>query len=773
MPATPRTRPRASAAAAPPAAALVQRIHHVAYRCRDAKETVEWYQQHLGMDFVLAIAEDRVPSTHAPDPYMHVFLDAGGGNVLAFFELPNSPSMGRDANTPEWVQHIAFKVDSVAMLKTTKARLEAAGIEVVGPPTTRSSSRSTSSTPTATGSSWPPTPPRRRSARSSTTSSGRCSKSGARRGARPSTRPGCTSGSSAPSDDRARAELQMLKTYTWPRFAARPAPELGATGPRRVPLLIVGAGPVGLAAAIDAAQRGLPVVLLDDDDTVSIGSRGLCYAKRTLEILDRLGVGQRVVDKGVTWNIGRTFHREREVFAFDLLPEAGHRRPGMVNLQQYYLEQYLVDRAAGLPAIDLRWKHRVASVEAGEDGTTVQVESAEGPYTLRADWLIVADGAKSPIRRQLGLDIEGQVFQDRFLIADVVLDGEPFPLERTERRFWFEPPFFAGQSVLMHREADDVWRIDFQLGWEADPEAEKQPGRVAPRIRALLDQHGFSHIGFELEWVSVYTFQCRRMRSFRHGRLLFVGDCAHQVSPFGARGANSGVQDTDNLLWKLQLVIDGRAPEALLDSYAREREAAADENLMNSTRATDFMTPKSRAARVLREAVLSLAAELPAGRALVNSGRLSVPSTLADSPLNTADEELFEGWMVPGAPMDDAPVREAGREGWLLPAFGEGFALMLFGAPDAAQCAALAELAAGAIPVHTVLVLPTGAAPVDGLRCLEDAQGVAARRYDARPGTVYLLRPDQHVAARWRTLAPGRVRAALDRATARTARTGA
>jgi len=111
----------------------IDRIHHVAYRCKDAKTTVDWYVKHLNMDFVLAIAEDQVPSTKAPDPYMHLFLDAGNGNVLAFFELPNAPAMGRDTNTPEWVQHIAFKVDSVQTLEDTKKRLEAAGIEVIGP----------------------------------------------------------------------------------------------------------------------------------------------------------------------------------------------------------------------------------------------------------------------------------------------------------------------------------------------------------------------------------------------------------------------------------------------------------------------------------------------------------------------------------------------------------------------------------------------------------------------------------------------------------------
>ncbi|WP_326537695.1 FAD-dependent oxidoreductase [Pseudorhodoferax sp.] len=550
----------------------------------------------------------------------------------------------------------------------------------------------------------------------------------------------------------------MLSTYTWPRYGTSPAPEVG--GPlRRVPLVIVGAGPVGLAAALDAAQRGLAPLLLDDDDTVSIGSRGVCYAKRTLEILDRLGLGQRVVDKGITWNVGRTFHRAHEVFSFDLQPEAGHQRPGMVNLQQYYLEQYLVERAQALPGLDLRWKHKVGAVRALDDGVELQVETAEGAYSLHADWLIVADGARSPIRRAMGLDIEGQVFQDRFLIADVLLDREPFPLDRSERRFWFHPTFFAGQSALMHRQSDDVWRLDFQLGWEADPEAEKQPERVNPRIRQMLDQQGFGDIGFTLEWVSVYTFQCRRMARFRHGRLLFVGDAAHQVSPFGARGANSGIQDTDNLLWKLALVIEGRAPETLLDSYDRERTAAADENLLNSTRSTDFMTPKSRVARTLRDAVLSLAADVPAGRALVNSGRLSVPTVLGDSPLNTPDADAFDGWLLPGAPMDDAPVQGPQGE-WLLPHLGAGFVLLVFGTPAAAVLDALRALQTRE-PLQVLLV--AGEAP--GLPTLHDVQGLLAKRCDARPGTAYLVRPDQHVAARWRHVDTASVQGALQRAT--------
>jgi 3-(3-hydroxy-phenyl)propionate hydroxylase len=385
---------------------------------------------------------------------------------------------------------------------------------------------------------------------------------------------------------------------------------------------------------------------------------------------------------------------------------------------------------------------------------------------LQADWLIAADGTRSGVRRQMGLDVQGHVFEDRFLIADVVLDGEPFPLAQTERRFWFAPAFHAGESALMHRQADNVWRLDFQLGAQVDPEAEKDPERVRARVRAMLDSQGFEQMGFELEWVSVYTFQCRRMARLRHGRVLFAGDSAHQVSPFGARGANSGVQDAYNLIWKLKLVIDSDAPVSLLDSYDHERGAAADENILNSTRSTDFMTPKSHAARVLREAVLSLAAEVPAGRALVNSGRLSVPSVAADSPLNTPDSQPFDGWMVPGAALDDAPVRDAtGRDGWLLPPTGQGFVLMHFGLPGAIETAAIDALLRERVAVHPLLVLPAGERGPTGHAWVQDVDGLAAKRCDARPGTTYLLRPDQHVAARWRHFDAAAVRAALARAT--------
>jgi 3-(3-hydroxy-phenyl)propionate hydroxylase len=533
--------------------------------------------------------------------------------------------------------------------------------------------------------------------------------------------------------------------------------------PQRLrPVVIVGAGPVGLSMAIDLARQGILTVLLDDDNKLSAGSRAICFAKRTLDIFDRLGCGDRMVDKGVSWNIGKVFFGDAPVYSFNLLPEQGHHRPAFINLQQYYVEGYLYERAKELPEIDIRWMNRVVGVEQTADEVRVTVETPEGSYTLACEYLVAADGARSPVRNLLGLESKGRTFKDRFLIADVKMKAD-FP---TERWFWFDPPFHPNQSVLLHRQPDNVWRIDFQLGWDADPVAERAPEKVIPRVQALLGKD----VEFDLEWVSVYTFSCMRMESFRHGRILFAGDSAHGVSPFGARGANSGVQDADNLAWKLRYVLQRKAPPALLDTYASEREYAADENILNSTRATDFITPKSAISRVFRDAVLTLSKDHAFARKLVNSGRLSMPSMYLDSPLNTADTETFGGLMKPGAPCEDGPVGTGQGRDWLLKQIGDEFVGLYFlhgneFSPEAIRT--LASLSDSDPPVRPMVIVPRGASlkALTGMTVIEDIEGLLWQRYDAQPGTFYLLRPDQHVCGRWRSLSCGRVRAALKRAT--------
>jgi 3-(3-hydroxy-phenyl)propionate hydroxylase len=533
----------------------------------------------------------------------------------------------------------------------------------------------------------------------------------------------------------------MASTKTQFGYRRHPDQDRAGADVAEYPVVVVGAGPVGLSLAIDLAQRGQSVVLLDDADRIGEGSRAICFSKRSLEYWDRLGVGQRMVDKGVVWSVGKIFHGDSKLYQFNLLPEQGHKRPAFINLQQFYAESYLVDRVEQLDGIDLRWRNKVVGLEQRNDHVALTIQTPDGPYSLHAGFVVACDGARSSLRQMVGAEFAGQVFEDQFLIADVKMTAE-FP---TERWFWFDPPFHAGRSALLHKQPDDIWRIDLQLHRDADPAVEKLPDNVRPRIARML-----GHDKFEFEWISLYKFQCRRMDRFIHGRVLFAGDAAHQVSPFGARGANSGLEDAENLAWKLDRVLRHRSPQALLDSYHVERSAAADENIRESTRSTDFMAPNTNQEARLRKAVLSLAKETEFGKRMVNGGRLSTPSVY-ETPLCTADVDTWRGGPPPGASMPDAPVAtEDGKALFLTEAFirqGSAFTLLEFG--NGAAVAA-----------------PEGVAKicVGGAGGLTDPEGLAAARYDAEPGTAYLLRPDGYVAARFRHPARPALDAALARA---------
>lgn len=550
--------------------------------------------------------------------------------------------------------------------------------------------------------------------------------------------------------------------YIPPSFPAT-IPESVKTGAgENTAVLIVGAGPIGLATALDLGLRGHKVVVVDRDTQLSDGSRAICYAKRPLEIMDRLGFGEAMLDKGVSWNIGRVFFKEdpEAVYSFDLLPLKDQKFPGMINIQQYYNEEYNIAELQKLDNVDIRWGNQVSSIENNADGIEAQIETDEGSYTLAADWLVACDGAHSPTRKMLGMEFLGQTFKDNFLIADVKFKAE----RPTERHFWFDPPFNPGQSVLLHKQPDDVWRIDFQVGWDIDRDEIVKPENVTPRIKAMLGDD----VEFEYEWISVYTFNCRQVKNMVHDRVIFAGDSAHLVSPFGARGANTGFQDADNLAWKLDLVLKGQASEALIESYDEERTLAAEINILNSTRSTDFITPKSRASMIFRDAVLELAKDQPCVRGFVNSGRLSMPVPYPQSSLNTTDADVWSGGVEPGTNSVDAPILRGGEAAWFINQLGWTFKAVVFigdnGLADSHR-AELKALAEDAVPVEVLLV---GEGTDPDFPVLSDTKGLLAERLGAAVGTTYLFRPDQYVAARWRGLDAAVIRSARDVAIAAT-----
>ncbi|MCY4306061.1 MAG: FAD-dependent oxidoreductase [Aestuariivita sp.] len=512
----------------------------------------------------------------------------------------------------------------------------------------------------------------------------------------------------------------------------------------RHPVVIIGGGPIGMGLALDLGKKGIRCLVLDDHDGVGMGSRAICFAKRTLEICDRLGCGDPMVEKGVVWNLGRVYREQEEIYNFNLLPEGGHKRPAFINLQQPYFEQFIVEQireqqAAGAP-IKIRGQNLLTKLEQKPDHILLNVDTPDGPYQIEAEYLVACDGASSPTRNMLGLGFEGRVFEDNFLIADIRMNAD-FPVER---RFWFNPPFNPNETALMHKQPDDIWRLDFQLGWDIDRKVELDSAKISKRVSEMIGKD----IEFELVWTSIYTFRCCTMKDYRHGRIFFAGDSAHQVSPFGARGANGGIQDIDNLGWKLAAVLDGGAPDALLDSYHDERKYGAIENIKNSSRSADFLTPRNAAHEMFRDAVLDLVKDFEFAQPMVNSGRLSMPCTYDASPLNSADALVGGPTRTrPGSPLSDAPL----SSGYLLDHVAGQFAILAINC-DAPE---VFEIDGISVEVHSL----SGA---------DDSEGHLAERYLGRSGSaLYLVRPDQHVAGRWPAFDADTVATAIQKAIGR------
>jgi 3-(3-hydroxy-phenyl)propionate hydroxylase len=498
---------------------------------------------------------------------------------------------------------------------------------------------------------------------------------------------------------------------------------------QRCTVAIVGGGPVGLATAIGLARHGVRSVVIEADDTVCMGSRAACTSRRTLEIIDRLGALSGFMAKGLPWTGGRSFWQEEEVFRFTMPHDALQRLPPMINLQQYYFEDELL-KVLPTDQVQLLWSTSVDGIECHDRGAVLSLANAHGRGTLQADWVVACDGGQSFVRKALGLELQGTAYTGRYVIVDIELPS----LQPTERRAWFDPPWHRGATVLMHRQPDDLWRIDYQLRHGDSTEQALQPDNIKAFVQRHLDAIGEGPLPWKLVWTSIYRAGAMTLSGYRHGRVLFAGNAAHAMPIFGVRGLNSGIDDSDNLAWKLAAVIDGRGHDRLLDSYSSERVQAFEVNAESARRSTEFMSPPSRGFDLLREAALSLAGRHRDVAELINP-RQTAAVAYAGSPLCTPDADAWAGGPAPGEVLPEVPF----EGGHVTQQVGPGFMLLLFGEPGF-----------GVPGVRVVRVADIGSE--------------LARAYDAPAGSAYLVRPDGHVAARWKCVTSDAVTAALRRA---------
>ena len=522
---------------------------------------------------------------------------------------------------------------------------------------------------------------------------------------------------------------------------------------RRHPVAIIGGGPVGLVAALALARQGVASVLIEADDSVCQGSRAICISRRSLEIIGRLGAADGFLNTGLPWTGGRSFYRDAEVLHFTMPQDENQKLPPMINLAQYHIEQFLLDQVEKhADLIDMRWQTRVTAISQDGQGVALHLSTPEGDYALDADWLVACDGGRSTIREAMGLQLQGTSYEGRYVIVDILLESD----RPTERLAYFDPACNRGSTVLVHKQPDNVWRIDYQVRDGEDVEQAVLPENVLPRVQALLDMMG-ERGPWAPVWITMYKANALTLERYRHGHVLFAGDAAHLVPIFGVRGANSGIDDADNLGWKLSYVVKGLADEGLLDSYSSERVAAAHENLNYGTKSTEFMAPPSFAFALMRTAVLSLAARHYAIRPLINPRQTSA-ITYTDSPLNAA-QEADADWAAgpgPGAVLRECPLTmlsEGGvTEGYLTDLLSHGFTALYFGdgTPLSGEAMRfLAQTRERSLPVILVPLTHTHVTP-DNELIAWDHTGRLFDLYDANLGTIYVVRPDGHVLGRWR-----------------------
>ncbi len=509
---------------------------------------------------------------------------------------------------------------------------------------------------------------------------------------------------------------------------------------------IVGAGPIGMANALLLAKHGVNVILLSSEQQLSEGSRALVYTKRSMEILQAAGAAERIMSKALPWTHGNSIYKGQVAFRMASPTNEHDQFAPLNNLQQNWLENFLLDTIKQQDNIEVRWGNKVVAHEQDNDKVTLTVHTPEGEYKHVSNWVIAADGGRSPIRESMKLRMEGASYEGRFVIADIRIKLD-YP---TERLAFFSPDWNPGNTILMHREPDDIWRFDYQLDPNISPEEALQPENLHKAINDQLKMIGQDHLEWEMDWSTVYSARALTLDSYVHNRIMFVGDAAHLLPIFGVRGANTGFQDAQDLSWKLAAVVKGWAPEKLLESYTFDRVGAAREIIAEAGKSTRFMAPPTDGFRLLRNAVLSLSLEHEFVRPLYH-WRTSRPHAYTHSSLNSQND-------------DNAIMHELTENGALIPnlKFADGsflydsisgkFSAVVItqnGQVPATLIAEISALKQQGIPAQVVALAIDGQAVSEADITLEINPKIAKERFFADVGAIYLVRPDHHINGRW------------------------
>ena len=509
---------------------------------------------------------------------------------------------------------------------------------------------------------------------------------------------------------------------------------------------VVGAGPIGMANALLLAKQGVKVILLSSEQQLSEGSRALVYTKRSMEILQAAGAAKRIMSKALPWTHGNSIYKGQVAFRMASPTNEHDQFAPLNNLQQNWLESFLLDTIKEQDNIEVRWGNKVVAHEQNNDKVTLTVHTPEGEYKHLTHWVVAADGGRSPIRESMKLRMEGASYEGRFVIADIRIKLD-YP---TERLAFFSPEWNPGNTILMHREPSDIWRFDYQLDPNVSPEDALKPENLHKAVNDQLKMIGQDHLEWEMDWSTVYSARALTLDNYVHNRIMFVGDAAHLLPIFGVRGANTGFQDAQDLSWKLAAVVKGWAPEKLLESYTFDRVGAAREIIAEAGKSTRFMAPPSDGFRLLRNAVLSLSLEHEFVRPLYH-WRTSRPHAYTHSPLNSQND-------------DNAIMNELTENGALIPnvKFADGsflydsisgkFSAVVLtqnGQVPAALIAEMSALKQQDIPVQVVALAIDGQAVSEADVTLTINSEIAKERFFADAGAVYLVRPGHHINGRW------------------------